>query len=253
MTNSKEARDALKLAIAHIDHMAAWITKQNAGYSFEGLGEDMPCIRTALTAQQAARREDDAIKHLGNVLYMLAELHEDDQCRAFSEAMSYYNAARPNQQVVPIEGYSTRLVQTGPFDAALSPDEIQSSDGGECKTPGEPVADKRSSADASASSGDSVVAGIRSGPSDSIPRRDSPDAGYIARDFKEAYIRMKERALEAEACLAAATTVPADREAIAKQFAAKFPAVLSEYSQFKIVDWFLALSTVPADERGGVG
>jgi hypothetical protein len=40
---------ALKTAIAHIEHMAAFIGKQNAGYSFESLGEDMPGIREALT------------------------------------------------------------------------------------------------------------------------------------------------------------------------------------------------------------
>jgi hypothetical protein len=41
---------ALKLAIQHIDHMAAWITAQRAGYSFESLGEDMPGIREAATS-----------------------------------------------------------------------------------------------------------------------------------------------------------------------------------------------------------
>lgn len=40
-------QSALKLAIQHIEHMAAWIGAQNAGYSFESLGEDMPGIRAA--------------------------------------------------------------------------------------------------------------------------------------------------------------------------------------------------------------
>lgn len=40
-------KQALTLAISHIEHMSAWITKQNAGYSFESLGEDMPAIRDA--------------------------------------------------------------------------------------------------------------------------------------------------------------------------------------------------------------
>jgi hypothetical protein len=39
---------ALALAIEHIEHMAAWIAKQNAGYSFESLGEDMPGMRAAV-------------------------------------------------------------------------------------------------------------------------------------------------------------------------------------------------------------
>lgn len=37
----------LKIAYAHIEHMAAWIGNQNAGYSFEGLGEDQPAIAAA--------------------------------------------------------------------------------------------------------------------------------------------------------------------------------------------------------------
>lgn len=41
-------KQALTLAIHHIEHMAAWITAQNAGYSFESLGEDMPGIRAAV-------------------------------------------------------------------------------------------------------------------------------------------------------------------------------------------------------------
>lgn len=41
-------REALKTAIQHIEHMAAWIGKQNTGYSFESLGEDMPGIRAAV-------------------------------------------------------------------------------------------------------------------------------------------------------------------------------------------------------------
>ena len=45
--------EALKLAIQHIEHMAAWIKGQNelahqTLYSFEGLGEDMPSIKAAL-------------------------------------------------------------------------------------------------------------------------------------------------------------------------------------------------------------
>lgn len=40
---------ALKLAIDHIEHMAKWIATQKAGYSFEGLGEDLPSIRAALS------------------------------------------------------------------------------------------------------------------------------------------------------------------------------------------------------------
>jgi hypothetical protein len=54
--------------------------------------------------------------------------------------------------------------------ASPHPGEASSSDGGEHKSPGETTADKRSSADASASSGGSVVAGLRPGPSETNPQ-----------------------------------------------------------------------------------
>ena len=40
---------ALKLAVTHIEHMAAWFGNRGLGYSFEGLGEDMPGILDALS------------------------------------------------------------------------------------------------------------------------------------------------------------------------------------------------------------
>jgi hypothetical protein len=40
---------ALECAVSHVEHMAAWIGDQNAGYSFESLGEDEPSIRAALS------------------------------------------------------------------------------------------------------------------------------------------------------------------------------------------------------------
>lgn len=41
---------ALKTALDHIEHMAAFIGSQKLGYSFESLGEDMPGMRDALSA-----------------------------------------------------------------------------------------------------------------------------------------------------------------------------------------------------------
>jgi hypothetical protein len=43
-------REALKTAIGHIERMAAFITANTSGYSFESLGEDMPGMRAALEA-----------------------------------------------------------------------------------------------------------------------------------------------------------------------------------------------------------
>ena len=41
------AERALRDAISHIEHMAKFISGLRSGYSFEGLGEDMPSIRAA--------------------------------------------------------------------------------------------------------------------------------------------------------------------------------------------------------------
>lgn len=48
MAAALELRDALRCAIGNLEHMAAWISAQNAGYSFECLGEDMPGMKAAL-------------------------------------------------------------------------------------------------------------------------------------------------------------------------------------------------------------
>lgn len=49
----RDLRKALKLAIEHIEHMAAWITKANSDYhvgiySFESLGEDLATIKAPI-------------------------------------------------------------------------------------------------------------------------------------------------------------------------------------------------------------
>jgi len=70
--------------------------------------------------QEAADVIDAHSEHLGNVLMMLAELHPDDRCQAFDDAMTYYNKQNPGKQVVPVDGYSQRLVRRSPLDPALA-------------------------------------------------------------------------------------------------------------------------------------
>lgn len=41
-------KQALALAIQHIEHMGKFIISMNAGYSFESIGEDMPGIKATL-------------------------------------------------------------------------------------------------------------------------------------------------------------------------------------------------------------
>ena len=44
---------------------------------------------------------EQALEHLGNVLYYCADIHPDDRCDALDNALKFYNEARPNQRVEP--------------------------------------------------------------------------------------------------------------------------------------------------------
>lgn len=53
IATAPELLQQLRIAVGHIDHMAAWISRINAGeargtYSFESLGEDIEDIRAAI-------------------------------------------------------------------------------------------------------------------------------------------------------------------------------------------------------------
>lgn len=52
---------------------------------------------------------DEALKHLGNVLYMLSDLVPDDRTIAFDNALEYYNSVSDKKIVHSRTGY-TRLV-----------------------------------------------------------------------------------------------------------------------------------------------
>lgn len=62
-------KQALQLAIGHIEHMGAWIGRTNAAepghlvgsYSFEGLGEDLPDIKAALASLDTAKELTERI------------------------------------------------------------------------------------------------------------------------------------------------------------------------------------------------
>lgn len=55
---------------------------------------------------------ETALDHLGDVLYMLADLHPDDQCRAYIDALNFYNSQRPNKIVAPSGFAEVRLSTT---------------------------------------------------------------------------------------------------------------------------------------------
>lgn len=57
-------REALRLAISHIEHMAAFISKANTDYrcgtySLESIGEDMPGMKSALAQSPADTTEGE--------------------------------------------------------------------------------------------------------------------------------------------------------------------------------------------------
>lgn len=55
-STAPELLAALKTAVGHIEHMAAFFSgKVDTGYSFESLGEDMPGIRAAISKAEGTR------------------------------------------------------------------------------------------------------------------------------------------------------------------------------------------------------
>lgn len=61
----------------------------------------------------------DAMHHLGAVLSYFAELHESDRCKAFDDALAFYNRENPDARVEPESGYCLMLVRNGPLDGML--------------------------------------------------------------------------------------------------------------------------------------
>lgn len=64
----RELHDALALALGHVEHMAGFIGRLKAGYSFESLGEDFSQMRKALDARPIARHVERRVEHLGAML-----------------------------------------------------------------------------------------------------------------------------------------------------------------------------------------
>jgi len=62
----------------------------------------------------------NAMEHLGNVLLILADLHEDDRCDAYVQALEFYNRENPNAQIQPMPGFVTRLQEETPLSRAIA-------------------------------------------------------------------------------------------------------------------------------------
>lgn len=102
-------------------HEAAKLEDQ---YCISDIRVQLKCAIKAYEAAKTATKDqpitvgDDAMHHLGNLLYMLAGLHPDDQTAAYEEALAFYNAACPDKQVHSEDGFVWRLVLETPLDRA---------------------------------------------------------------------------------------------------------------------------------------
>lgn len=56
--------------------------------------------------------ENEAMFHLGNILYYFACLDNDDRCVAFDDAMDFYNKHNPDKKIEPEEGFNIKLVHS---------------------------------------------------------------------------------------------------------------------------------------------
>jgi len=64
--------------------------------------------------------QDKAMEHLGNVLLILADLHDDDRCDAYEQALAFYNKHNPTAQVRSTPGFVTRLQEETPLSRAIA-------------------------------------------------------------------------------------------------------------------------------------
>ncbi len=100
-----------KVLCRSCDHFYGWM-RQCSGFrcNWCGTWNERPLGLSKETT------EDAALDHLGIVLRLLAELSPEDRCQALDEALAFYNAARPDAQIQPNDGWITKLIHIGPMD-----------------------------------------------------------------------------------------------------------------------------------------
>jgi hypothetical protein len=57
----------------------------------------------------------EAMKHLGNVMSFFADLDEDDRCRAFTDALEFFNSHHPDSQIQGEPGFTQRICIKSPL------------------------------------------------------------------------------------------------------------------------------------------
>ena len=65
---------------------------------WDGMKKRIVALEMALS-EMRPRQRDEALRHLGNVLYAIAEMKTEDRCRALDEAVAFHNAAQPDSQI----------------------------------------------------------------------------------------------------------------------------------------------------------
>ena len=62
---------------------------------------------------------DQALEHLGHVLYYFADIHPDDRCDALDNALTFYNARRPDKRVEP-SGFGYQRIVNPPLQKPVA-------------------------------------------------------------------------------------------------------------------------------------
>jgi hypothetical protein len=60
----------------------------------------------------------EAMKHLGNVMSFFADLDEDDRCRAFTDALEFFNKHHPDSQIQGEPGFTQRICIKSPLGSS---------------------------------------------------------------------------------------------------------------------------------------
>jgi len=74
----------------------------------------IPCVMRHGSLHCRSAAYDIAMAHLGEVLYLLADLVPEERCRALDNALKFYNDNRPDAAIEPTGIWKTYLINRHP-------------------------------------------------------------------------------------------------------------------------------------------
>ncbi|QIG71127.1 hypothetical protein EVB94_020 [Rhizobium phage RHph_TM40] len=91
-----------------ISRLQNLVLNSSAGSARDDAVKDRDRLNRAITVKMGSHK---AMEYLGGILHYLQDLHPDDQCKAYDDALFFYNFHNPNSRVEPTGLGYTSLVQ----------------------------------------------------------------------------------------------------------------------------------------------